>query len=505
MTIEPSFWTLLPPLIAIALAVRTRQVHLSLLAGIWIGMVVISGGDLLAATAGAVDAVIDVATGPSNARVLFFCLLIGPLVRYLETFEGVKGLVALLERRGLVSSPRGARVLAWLTGVIVFIETNVTLLVTGAVGRSLFDRHRLSREKLAYLADSTSSPVCVLIPFNAWGALILGLLETQDVPRPLATFAQAVPLNLYAVAALVLAGVVAWTGWSPGPMRATRARSAAAKAPPTASGRVSVDVSRPSAAHRGAGDMATQITQKAGASAYGESIADVGPETGPPRRAVRPRAFNMIIPLAVMIGAMPLGLYITGAGDIGAGSGSMSALWAVLAGNAAAWVLILAQRFATVGELVGLGIRGTEPLLSPVLILLLSMTLGEVCLRLGTGAWLAGQLQAFPHAVVLLPATFVVAAIISFATGTSWGTFAMTIPIAVPAAAALTLPVAPFLAACLSGGIFGDHASPISDTTVVASLATGTDVIDHVRTQMPYALLSAGLALAGFIVIGATL
>ncbi|MFQ5719543.1 MAG: Na+/H+ antiporter NhaC family protein [Acidobacteriota bacterium] len=465
----PSAWVLLPPLVAIALAVRTRQVHLSLLAGIWIGALLVTGGHPLAGTAGTVEIIVQAATEPGNARVLLFCLLIGPLVLYLETFQGVAGMVGALERRGLAGTPRGVRLLAWITGVVIFVESNVTLLVTGAVGRPLFDRHRLPREQLAYLADSTSAPVCVLIPFNAWGAFILGLLEAQHLDRPLAIFAAAIPLNLYAIVALVLAGVVAWTGWSIGPMRHAGRRREPAAAVPTA-----FPEAMPTSAAR-------------------------------PPAAAPPRAVNMVVPLAVMIASMPVGLFITGGGDLGAGSGSTSALWAVLAGNIAAWILIRAQRLATVPELVRLGIRGMESLLGPVLILVLSMALGAICAQLGTGLWLADRLQAFPVAPVLLPATFLVSAAIAFATGTSWGTFAMTIPIAVPAAASLALPVAPFLAACLSGGIFGDHASPISDTTVVASLATGTGVIDHVRTQMPYALLSAGAALIGFAILGVIL
>jgi tetracycline resistance efflux pump len=134
---------------------------------------------------------------------------------------------------------------------------------------------------------------------------------------------------------------------------------------------------------------------------------------------------------------------------------------------------------------------------------LLALTLGDVCVRLGTGPYVADVVRNIAAPVLLVPATFVAAALIAFATGTSWGTFAIMIPIAVPAAQALGLPVAPFLAASLSGGVFGDHASPISDTTIVASLASATDVIDHVRTQLPYALAAGGVAVLAFAVIGA--
>jgi Na+/H+ antiporter NhaC len=376
--------------------------------------------------------------------------------------SGVAGFVGWLQARRLVESARGARMLAWLIGIIVFIETNVTLLVTGAVSRPLFDRFRESREKLAYLADSTSAPVCILIPFNAWGAVVLGLLASQDVDRPVQVFLQAIPQNYYAVGALLLAGLVAWTGWSPGPMgRAVATRPA----PP---------------------ERAVPV--------HGH-----GPATA------TARARNMVLPLAVMIAVLPTALYVTGEGDMGQGSGSASALWAVLAGNVTVWLLVLVQRLGRPRDLVRHGIRGMGSLTGMVVILLLAVTLGAVCSRLGTGHYLAAGLQDVAAPAVLVPLTFLIAAVIAFSTGTSWGTFAMIIPIAVPAAVALQLPVAPFLAAGLSGGIFGDHASPVSDTTIVASLAAGTGVIAHVRTQLPYALLAAVAALCAFAVTGALL
>ena len=179
----PSAWSLLPPAVAIGLALATRRVPLSLTAGILTGAVVLAGGNPLIGAAGAVRATLDVVAAPSNARLLLFALLIGPLVATMQASRGVDGLVGRLETRGLVRGPRGARLLAWLIGIIIFIESNITLLITGAVARPLFDRYREPRERLAYIADCTSAPVCILIPFNAWGALILGLLAAQQTPR----------------------------------------------------------------------------------------------------------------------------------------------------------------------------------------------------------------------------------------------------------------------------------------------------------------------------------
>ena len=466
---EPSVLSLLPPLVAIGLAVWTRQVYVALATGIWLGWTLLSGFNPINGFAASLEGTVSVLGEPGNTRVLLFSLLIGALVIYVEASGGVEGFVRWLEKRRLVRSIRGASLLAWLIGVVIFIESNITLLVTGAVCRPLFDRYQAAREKLAYIADSTSAPICILIPFNAWGALVLGILGTLAIENPVAVFVESIPLNMYAIAAVLLSGFTAARGLNIGPMKQAEARAA-----------------------RGI-VLSHEAEQTVDEALFKVRLS----------REVPPRAFNMILPILAMVVTMPLGLYITGDGALTQGSGSTSVLWAVIAGNATAWILMLGQRFATVDELVRLGLKGTEALLGLVLILLLALTLGDVCVRLGTGPYVADVVRNIAAPVLLVPATFVAAALIAFATGTSWGTFAIMIPIAVPAAQALGLPLAPFLAASLSGGVFGDHASPISDTTIVASLASATDVIDHVRTQLPYALAAGGVAVLAFAVIGA--
>jgi Na+/H+ antiporter NhaC len=461
----------LPPVLAIGLAIWTRQVYVALAAGIWLGWTILSGGNPVAGLGGAIEGTVQVLGEAGNARVLMFSILIGALVIYVEASGGVAGFVRWLEGRRLVRSPRGAGVLAWLIGIAIFIESNITLLVAGAVCRPLFDRYKAARERLAYIADSTSAPICILIPFNAWGALVLGILGSLAVADPLTVFVSAIPLNLYAIAAVSLAGFTAWTGLKLGPMRTADARAA----------------------------------EGIVLSPEGELTVDEELFKVRFTRPVQPRAINMVVPIVVMVVTMPIGLLITGDGVLGQGSGSTSALWAVIAGNSAAVILILVQRFASLDEAVRVGLKGMEALLGLVLILLLAITLGDVCVRLGTGPYVAEVVRGIAQPALLVPATFVTAAFVAFATGTSWGTFAIMIPIAVPAAEALGLPLAPFLAASLSGGIFGDHASPISDTTIVASLASATDVIDHVRTQLPYAAVAAAVALVGFAVVGAVI
>lgn len=468
---DPTWISLLPPLLAIVLAIATRQVYLSLAGGIWLGWTILNGWNPLVGLAASIDGLVDVFVDPGETRVLLFTLAIGALIATIESSGGVQGFIAWLESKDRVSSDRGARMLAWVTGVIIFIESNITVLVAGSVARPLFDRHRISREKLAYIIDSTSAPICILIPLNAWGAYNLGILSGLGVEDALSVFVEAIFLNFYALAAVVLALFTAWTGWSIGPMKKAEQRTRD-------------------------GEMlwpdATPLIDEAVLS---PTLAD----------DITPRARNMVLPIAVMVLSMPLGLWITGDGVLSEGDGSTSVLWAVFLGLAAAWVLLRSQGVSTIDGLVRTGLKGAGGLVPLALILLLSLGIKDVATAMGTGPYVAQVTAGVIPPVVFLPLVFLVAGGIAFSTGTSWGTFGIMLPIAVPAAEALGLPLAPFVAASLSGGIFGDHCSPISDTTIISSMAAATDHIDHVRTQLPYALVGGAIATVAFAVVGATL
>jgi Na+/H+ antiporter NhaC len=468
---DPGWISLLPPVAAIVLAIWSRQVYLSLAGGVWLGWTIMNGWNPLVGTAASVDAVVEVFADPGETKVLLFTLVIGALIATVEASGGVQGFIRWLESRNWVRGGRGARLLAWGTGVVIFIESNITVLVAGSVARPLVDRYRISREKLAYIIDSTSAPICILIPMNAWGAYNLGILEGLGVEGALGVFVESIFLNFYALFAVVLAFVVAFTGWSVGPMRRAEERT-----------------------RRG------DVLWAGATPMIDESV--LSPELPDD---VRPRAVNMVVPIAVMVLSMPLGLLITGGGVLTEGDGSTSVLWAVGAGLAASWVLLRVQGSYTVDELVRLALRGAGGLVPLALILLLSLALKDVASAMGTGPYVAQVTAGVLPPVIFLPLVFLVAGGIAFSTGTSWGTFGIMLPIAVPAAEALGLPLAPFVAASLSGGIFGDHCSPISDTTMISSMAAATDHIDHVRTQLPYALTAGTLAVAAFALTGLTL
>lgn len=418
--------------------------------------------------ADAIDGTVAMATDPGTASVLLFTFAIGALIALVEANGGVRGFVEWVERRRFVTTGRRAQVLAWVLGLVIFIESNITVLVAGSICRPLFDRFRVSREKLAYLIDSTSAPVCTLIPFNAWGAYILGLLIALGIENPVPVLVASIPLNFYALSAIGLALYSATRVRDMGPMSAAQDR--------TAEGKLHWD--------------------------HAIALADPAEIAPPPPEGTPLRPVNMVLPIVVMVVMMPTAMVITGDGDLLAGSGSVSVLWAILAAILTVSVLSLAQKLLTLEDISSVAIKGAGGLTGMALVLLLAVTLGAVTRELGTGEYVARLVGDRLPVPVLLPLIFLTGAGIAFATGTSWGTFAIMLPIAVPVAGAMGLPLAPFVAASLSGGVFGDHASPISDTTIMSSLASASDHIEHVRTQLPYALLAGAMAIVGFAVTG---
>jgi Na+/H+ antiporter NhaC len=467
----PTWLSVLPPVLAIALAIATRQVFVSLFLGIWAGTTILAEGDPLSGLAAAIEACVQVFSDAGNTRVIIFSAMIGALIAITQRAGGVRGFIDAIARRGLVTTPRRAMLLSWLIGLVVFVESSITSLVNGAVCRPLFDKLRVSREKLAYLCDATAAPICVLIPLNAWGAYIAKLLTDEGVEQPVGVLVGAIPFNFYALLTVAFSLVfVVLMRRDFGPMRAAERRVYETG-----------ELLRPGAEPV----VSTEIT-----------AIDAAP--GIPHRAL-----NFLLPIAVMVVMMPVGLWITGDGDLLAGSGSTAVLWAVLAATAVAAGLAIVQRILTPRESIDLFFKGFGGLIPLAMLMVFAFAIGAVTKQLGTGTYVA-QVASGSLAPALAPALlFLVACFIAFSTGTSWGTFAIMLPIAVPMAAALGVPVELGVGAVLGGGVFGDHCSPISDTTIIASMAAGTDHIDHVNTQLPYALTVAGVSVAAYLVAGA--
>ncbi len=470
---EPSVWSLLPPAIAIVLAIATRQVYLSLGLGILVGSMLLTGS-VLGGFPLTVQLIVGTITDPESAMVLLFTFLIGTLIATMQSVGGTAAFIRWMEQSGWLKSKRATSIFVWVLGVVIFIEGSLTILVAGALARPLFDKFRIAREKLAYLIDSTAAPVCILIPLNAWGAYNVNLLSKINEPEPVQLFISAIPYSFYSIVSVGLAFVVATFDWNIGPMKAAEAR--------TQAGKLLSDGAQP---------MMDEST------------------FAPPPEDTTASPWLMLIPILTLLIAMPAGLWITGEGSLEKGDGALSVLWAVLLGIALIWALYLRSQWRRpskgLDELVRFGIKGAQGMLPLALIILLALTLGDLTKQLGTGVYVAEWAQGNISPSLMLPLTFLVAAGTAFSTGTSWGTFAIMIPIAVPAAGALGVAKAPFLAAAMAGGIFGDHASPISDTTIMSSMVSATDHIDHVRTQLPYAMIAGGTATLGYFLVGLAL
>ncbi len=466
---EANWMSILPPLLAIALAIITRQVILSLSVGIWIGFCLLESVNPLVGIGLALDGIVNVFSDAGDTRVLMFTLIIGGLIATIEKLGGVRGFIDLLEHRNWVTNGKRAQWLAYSTGIVVFIESNITLLIAGAISRPLFDRYKISREKLAYIIDSTSAPICVLIPLNAWGAVIISLLGSAEIDNPINVFIYAIPFNLYPIVVILFCAFVISRNVEIGPMKKAQERTEAGEL------------------------LWANATPMVDPSILSQQV----------ERTDADKARFMILPIAVMVIGMPLGLFVTGDGNLSAGSGSTSVLWAVLAALVTSWGLALQQSRLNLEELMQVFLKGAGGLLPVTMILLFALALGDVANLLGTGVYVAQLVQQSIPLALLLPLLFIISGFIAFAIGSSWGTFAIMIPLAMQIAVPLDLNSSLFLAAVLSGSVFGDHASPISDTTVVASMASATDHIDHVRTQLPYALISGGIAAFGFLMVGA--
>ena len=486
------FWSLCPPLVAIILAIKTRQVFISLLFGIWMGWVILSGGNFFYGTLNTIQALVDVFKDAGNTRTIMFGSLVGALIAFVQRSGGVEGFIKYvnnyLEKKSQKdkSNPRKTvQIFAWLTGFVIFVESSINVLTVGAIFRPIFDRLKIPREKLAYIADSISAPTCILIPLNAWGAYIMGLLLAQGIENPLGAMIKVYPLNFYPILAMIIVVVVIVTQKDIGPMKKAEERA-------IKEGKVIRDGATPM--------ISSEVI----------SMEKV-------KHAI-PKAKNMIVPIAVMVGMMPVSLIFTGWNKVdnfyanpvwkqiflalGQGSGSTSVLWAVLTAIIVGAIMYRVQKIFKLGEIIDLTFKGVGGLIPLALLMMLAFAIGKVCRDLGTGIYVAEVSKAWLSPSLVPFIVFIVAGFIAFSTGTSWGTFAIMIPIGMQMAQIMDANIYLTIAAALGGGVFGDHSSPISDTTIISSMASASDHIDHVKTQLPYALIAGGLAAIFYLIIG---
>lgn len=454
--------TLLPAMVAIAVVLWRKEVILALLLSLCTAelLIFIQNGQgfgaslLLDGSIQTLERIVAVTGDDGNARILMFSLLVGGLLAYLRYSGGVTATVDLLVRKGVARNARQAGLLTFGISFFTFIESNLSSLTKGISTRGLFDKFNMSRARLAYIIDSTSSPICIIILLNGWGAYVLGLLSTYELPLPaVSVLLGSIPLNFYALFTLAVVLYTIITGKVYGPLR----RAELQQQNTTASTEIETPASHPS---------------------------------------------FMLVPLLTLVFSMVAFMLMTGNGNLVEGSGSKSVLYATVLACLVAYSMMLFSRRFQHQQLVDIGFKGIAELLPVVTIVLLSMALGTSLKMLGTGAVIAGMVDQNLPLFIIPALLFLAGSLISVTTGTSWGTFAILIPIGIPMVTLLDLPPQLVLAAILSGGVFGDHCSPISDSTAVSSVAAGCDLLEHVKTQLPYALFCGALALIAFVITG---
>jgi len=468
--VETSGWlSIIPPVIAIVLAIVTRQVYISLFTGIWIGTTIIAGGNPLIGLREAIGTCVRVFESNSNTEVIMFSAMIGAVIAFTQVSGGVNGFINYITEKKFITNRKGAELLAFIIGCIIFIESSITSLIAGTVSRPLFDRYKIPREKLAYICDSTSAPVCSLIPINGWGAFLIGVIANQGISNSVIEIVKAIPLNFYAILSVLMVFFIILTRKDFGAMRKAEKRA-------LKEGKVLRD---------GAVPMVSR------------EISELKAKEG-----IEWRAVNMIVPVVVMIGMMFVSLYITGNGSIVEGSGTTSVLWSVLTALFVAAVMYRIQRLMNVQEIINLFFRGVGGIISIAFLMVFAFAIQDICMTMGTGPYIAEITKDILNPVFLPSILFLVTCFIAFSTGTSWGTWGIMFPIGLGIAGTLNLSLTPLIAAMIGGGVFGDHCSPISDTTIVSSIASASDHIDHVNTQLPYAVTMGGISMIFYVVVG---
>ncbi len=491
--------SLVPPLVAIALAFLTKQVVASLFVAIWAGATILAGWNPIA---GFGDTVVTYITGsladPWKAGIIVFSLSLGGMIGVMAKSGGAKAIADWLATKA--NNPRSGQIATWAMGLVIFFDDYSNTLLVGNTMRPLTDKLRISREKLSYITDSTAAPVASMALISTWVAYEVGLLKdafaAADVEmNAYGAFLLSIPFRFYSIITLFFVLGIAWFHRDYGPMLKAEIRA-------RTTGKILADGATPLAS---------------------KELTDMDIKKGIPLRAR-----NAIIPVVVVVLVVLFGLYVNGkntvlGGDdaemiaaiqesplsfyaiqqsVGNADASVVVTWASFTGSLVAILLVIAQGILSLREAVEAWIDGAKSLIIACIVLVLAWGIGSLCDGLGTANYLVSILQGNVSPAILPLSVFLLACFVAFSTGTSWGTTAIMMPIAVPLVYKLSTGGDPgqlafaTVGAVFTGAVFGDHCSPISDTTIMSSMASAADHIDHVKTQMPYAMTCAGISVA---------
>lgn len=464
-----TFWAFVPAIVAIVLALLTKQVYLSLFAGIFVGAMFYAGGNPLAA----LDSMFTVMGEKlgENASILVFLVVLGIFAVLMQKSGGAQAYGAWAQRK--IKSQRGALGATALLGSLIFVDDYFNCLTVGNVMRPVTDKFNVPHSKLAWIIDSTAAPICIIAPISSWAAAVMGELQGNDMT----VFILTIPFNVYALLTIIMVFVFCLGGISFGKMR---------KDDITANATGDLDAGEP----------------------FNEETATF---------AVNPKArvMNLILPVVVLIVFCIFGMLYTGGifdgANVAEAFANCDAGKSLAIGSTIALAIVIAYylivRAVSFKEMMNSVTEGFKAMAPAILILTFAWTLSAIMGSKGGYLDAQGFVQRTLTGVSLgafFPAVFFLLACgIAFATGTSWGTFTVLIPIATTILGtevnAITLVT---VSATLGGAVFGDHISPISDTTILSSTGAACNHVNHVKTQIPYALLIAGISFAAYLIAG---
>lgn len=469
---EVSFLNVVPIIIAAVLTIITKETFVSLFTGIVIGNVILCRGNIFIAFTKTMTDIMTQVRG--NAEVMAFSLLAGVFVILLQKSGGVKGIVYVLtEKTSIIKSRKHALLLSYIIGIFLFFESSVNILVSGTITKAFSEKYKISSEEQAFNSSSICTAVCGLCPFNGWGAIIIGIIGVQVSAgtingNPSEILIKSIPFNFYPIITLVsiIFYILTEKHWGLMGQANIRAR-----------------------------DMG-KIIRDGGTPLMNMNENDF-------EKDVKPDFMNMILPILVIILMMPVGLYITGNGKFIQGSGAVSVYWAVSAALIfSAFYYILIKKVMTGKEYMSYFYKGTSNMVSVVILLAMSFTIGSVATELNVGKYFAELINGRVNVIFEPAVIFVISILISIATGTSWGTFALMLPVSLQMAGITGNAVSLAVSSVISGAVMGGTCSPVSDISILSSMSAGADHIDHIKCKIPYMVLNSIISIVLFVIFG---
>lgn len=460
---EYGFLSIIPIILVLITAFWKKNVFLALAAGLAASSIIVgifTGGYL-----SGIEAIANVFVSSGTAATTFFVLIAGGIMTAASRSGGVEGLVRYaIGRKKIITTRRRAELLPSILGLLLFADGTSSITVTSMVGKPFFKKFGIPRERLAFIANSTGSAVAWLVPFGSAAAVLVSFLSpvmsALDIDaNPFALVLKAIPFHFFAIALMTILFTTVITGKNIGPMKKAR----------------------------------TEVMEDSDEAVYDTDIPS-GKE---------PLARNMAAPVVFLIAIIFTLLLISGNGNIAEGDGSFSVFAAGVMTLISTGIFYRIQELCTIDKYIGWCVDGMTKMFPLTMILVLSYSFSSMLGTMGTAEYIASYTSLLSGAFIL-PASLIVAALISYTTGTSGGTVSLLIPILIPIAYKSGIPLEYMIGVIISGSVFGDQSSPISDSVILSSSMTGTKIIEHVKTELPYTLLALAMAFVAFTILGLT-